>query len=102
MTKKSDSTQQKIISSAEILFYSKGVSQTTQQELANLAGVNRGLIHYYFGSKEHLALQISRRFTSSFYTAVNELFFEGRAQRGLQKHHPGPPPLQNHFRQPEF
>ena len=76
MTKKSDSTRQKIISSAEILFYSKGVSQTTQQELANLAGVNRGLIHYYFGSKEHLALQISRRFTSSFYTAVNELFLK--------------------------
>ena len=76
MGKKSDTTQQKIIASAEILFYSKGVVQTTQQELANLAGVNRGLIHYYFGTKENLALLISRRFTGSFYKIVTDLFLK--------------------------
>lgn len=76
MTKKSDITQNKIISSAEILFYSQGIRQTTQQELANLAGVNRGLIHHYFGTKQAIALLISRRFTNAFYAAVNELYFK--------------------------
>ncbi len=79
MTKKSDATRQKILASAEILFYSKGVQKTSQQELANLAGVNRGLIHYYFGSKENLALLVTRRFTSTFYTTVNDLFFRNEA-----------------------
>ena len=76
MTKKSDITQNKIISSAEILFYSQRIRQTTQQELANLAGVNRGLIHHYFGTKQAIALLISRRFTNAFYAAVNELYFK--------------------------
>lgn len=74
--KKSDITQQKIISSAEILFYSQGMQQTTQQEIANLAGVNRGLIHHYFGSKQAIALLISRRFTGLINTTVNKLYFQ--------------------------
>ncbi|MBQ2896423.1 MAG: helix-turn-helix transcriptional regulator, partial [Oscillospiraceae bacterium] len=63
MTKKRDSTMKRIIASAEVLFYSQGVNQTTQQDIANLADVNRGLIHYHFGSKQAIALHISRRFT---------------------------------------
>jgi len=76
MTKKRDSTMKRIIASAEVLFYSQGVNQTTQQDIANLADVNRGLIHYHFGSKQAIALHISRRFTRELNRITAELFFK--------------------------
>ncbi|MBX2901335.1 MAG: TetR/AcrR family transcriptional regulator [Cyclobacteriaceae bacterium] len=39
---------------AKILFFQKGVLNATTQEIADEAGVNRALIHYYFRSREHL------------------------------------------------
>lgn len=39
---------------AKILFFQKGVLNATTQEIADEAGVNRALIHYYFRSREQL------------------------------------------------
>lgn len=75
MSKKSDATRKRIIASAEVLFYSQGVNQTSQQDIANLANVNRGLIHYHFGTKQEIALLISRRFTTEFNRTMEKLFF---------------------------
>nr|WP_302180090.1 TetR/AcrR family transcriptional regulator [Chryseosolibacter indicus] len=39
---------------AKVLFFQKGLLDATTQEIADEAGVNRALIHYYFRSREQL------------------------------------------------
>jgi AcrR family transcriptional regulator len=47
-------TQRLIKEKAKILFFQKGFLDATTQEIADEAGVNRALIHYYFRSREQL------------------------------------------------
>jgi TetR/AcrR family transcriptional regulator len=47
-------TQQLILQTALREFSEKGFDGATAREIANLAGVNHGLIRYYFGTKEKL------------------------------------------------
>jgi len=47
-------TEQLIKEKAKVLFFQKGYIKATTQEIANEAGVNRALIHYYFRSREHM------------------------------------------------
>lgn len=47
-------TEALIKEKAKILFFKKGLLNATTQEIANEAGVNRALIHYYFRSREQL------------------------------------------------
>lgn len=75
MTQKSEATQQRLLESAKRLFFEQGLIQTLQQEIADHAGVNRGLIHHYFGSKEEIARIIFERFDTSFFATLNARFF---------------------------
>jgi TetR/AcrR family transcriptional regulator len=45
-------TEKLIKDKAKILFFQKGLLSATTQEIADEAGVNRALIHYYFRSRE--------------------------------------------------
>ena len=45
-------TEKLIKKKAKILFFQKGFLNATTQEIADEAGVNRALIHYYFRSRE--------------------------------------------------
>jgi TetR/AcrR family transcriptional regulator len=47
-------TQQKIIKAAYEVFIEKGLEGARMQEIADRAGINKALLHYYFRSKEHL------------------------------------------------
>lgn len=47
-------TEQLIKEKAKVLFFRKGYLNATTQEIANEAGVNRALIHYYFRSREQM------------------------------------------------
>ena len=47
-------TEKLIKETAKHVFFQKGLIQATTQEIADEAGVNRALIHYYFRSCEHL------------------------------------------------
>ena len=47
-------TERLIKEKARILFFKKGLLDATTQEIADEAGVNRALIHYYFRSKDQL------------------------------------------------
>ncbi len=49
-----EQTENLIRQTAKILFFQKGVLNATTQEIADEAGVNRALIHYYFRSREQL------------------------------------------------
>lgn len=51
---KDQATEDLIKEKAKLLFFQKGFLDATTQEIADEAGVNRALIHYYFRSREHL------------------------------------------------
>ncbi|BBE17288.1 transcriptional regulator, TetR family [Aquipluma nitroreducens] len=51
---KKDSTEDKILEAAKNVFVAKGMEGARMQEIADEAGINKALLHYYFRSKEKL------------------------------------------------
>jgi len=62
----SDSTKEKIIQAAQQVFIRKGMDGARMQEIADEAGINKALLHYYFHSKEQL-------FKEVFYGVLSQL-----------------------------
>lgn len=56
-------TQDRFLDAAERLLTEIGYAAVTTRKLADEAGANVGLVHYYFGSMEELFLQVLERFT---------------------------------------
>ena len=73
---KSLKTKMHIISAAEQLFFEKGFVATTQQEIAEMSGTNRGLIYHYFDNMENIATIVFEKFITDFHDTItkNELF----------------------------
>jgi len=74
-------TEQKIIVSAERLFYQKGKAGTSMQDIADDAGINRTLLNYYFRSKDQLFEAVFRdamgRFVPELASLLNsDISFE--------------------------
>lgn len=59
-------TEEKIIASAERLFYQKGKAGTSMQDIADDAGINRTLLNYYFRSKDQLFEAVFRKALGEF------------------------------------
>ncbi len=47
-------TEEKILNAAKEVFVSKGKDGTRMQEIADKAGINKSLLHYYYRNKEKL------------------------------------------------
>lgn len=54
MEAKKDNTEEKILEAAKHVFVTKGMEGARMQEIADEAGINKALLHYYFRSKERL------------------------------------------------
>lgn len=54
MTQKEKHTEDKIAEAAREVFVEKGMAGARMQEIADKAGINKSLLHYYFRSKEKL------------------------------------------------
>jgi AcrR family transcriptional regulator len=52
-----------LLDAAERLLIDSGYAAITTRRLASEAGVNHGLVHYYFGSVEEVLFQAMERFT---------------------------------------
>jgi AcrR family transcriptional regulator len=57
------STEEALLDAAERLLVESGYARMTTRRLAQEARVNQGLIHYHFGSMEHLLVRVLERFT---------------------------------------
>jgi TetR/AcrR family transcriptional regulator len=55
--------EEALLDAAERLLKAEGYPAITTRRLAAEAGVNHGLVHYYFGSVENLLLRVLERFT---------------------------------------
>ena len=56
-------TEERFLDAAERLLISAGYAGVTTRRLAEEAGANHGLVHYYFGSMDRLLLRVLERFT---------------------------------------
>src|ERR1035437_4410119 len=54
MAKSKDTTEDKILSAAKDIFMKYGLYGARMQDIADTAGINKALLHYYFRSKEKL------------------------------------------------
>jgi AcrR family transcriptional regulator len=51
-------TRDRILAAAHAVFLRSGTAKARTQEIADEAGVNKALLHYYFGTKEALAREV--------------------------------------------
>ena len=63
----------RILDAADAVFVRHGIDGARMQEIANQAGVNKALLHYYFRSKADLARAVWLRIASSFAPGVLQL-----------------------------
>jgi TetR/AcrR family transcriptional regulator len=54
MTENDMQTEEKIFESATEVFIMKGMDGARMQDIANHAGINKALLHYYYRTKDHL------------------------------------------------
>ena len=63
-----------MLDAAERLLVEVGYAGITTRRLAEAAGVNHGLVHYYFGSNENLLVRALERFTEGLISRQRELY----------------------------
>lgn len=76
MVEEINTTESQIFESALKVFHKKGLAGARMQEIADEAGINKSMLHYYFRSKEQLFRQVFmqsfRRFIGSIVPLLNE------------------------------
>src|SRR3954469_8747777 len=66
--------EEALFDAAERLLVERGHAGITTRRRAERAGVNHGLVHYYFGSNENLLVQMLERFTARLIARQEELY----------------------------
>lgn len=70
---------QRIVDAASRLFGREGFEKASMFDVAQAAGVSKGLLHYHFQSKEHLLIEAQRMLFRLLHRAATE-----RVRRGEQ------------------
>lgn len=71
---KDESTEQKILAAAKAVFIEQGMAGARMQDIADRAGINKALLHYYFRSKDKLFEMVFREAAMKFLPRVSILF----------------------------
>src|SRR4029450_10602282 len=68
-----------LLDAAERLLVEQGHAVITTRSLAERAGVNHGLVHYYFGSMEEVMVQVLERFTARLIERQRAMYASERS-----------------------
>ncbi|MCL3780435.1 TetR/AcrR family transcriptional regulator [Prolixibacteraceae bacterium JC049] len=71
MNKKTRNTEAVILEAAKHVFQRKGMDGARMQEIADEAGINKAMLHYYYKSKQQLFMAV---FKSTFALLAPQLF----------------------------
>jgi AcrR family transcriptional regulator len=63
-----------LLDAAERLLLAEGYAAITTRRLAAEAGVNHGLVHYYFGSVENVLVRVLERFTERLIARQRSMY----------------------------
>ncbi|MDP4268595.1 MAG: helix-turn-helix domain-containing protein [Bacteroidota bacterium] len=69
------STEEKILEAARQVFYRKGMDGARMQEIADEAGINKALLHYYFRSKEKLFEAVFQEVIKGFFRSIEKTLY---------------------------
>ncbi|MGN6211781.1 TetR family transcriptional regulator [Parafilimonas sp.] len=67
------STEQKILEAARQVFFDKGMHGARMQDIADKAGINKAMLHYYFRSKDKLFETIFTDASNHFFPMLNAI-----------------------------
>jgi AcrR family transcriptional regulator len=67
-----------LLDAAERMLVEQGYGAITTRRLAEQAGVNPGLVHYYFGSMEEVMVQVLERFTARLIARQRAMYSSDR------------------------
>lgn len=67
-------TEEKILEAAREVFTQKGFAAARMQEIADEAGINKGLLHYYFRSKNRLFQAVFKEAFGKVVQHINQIF----------------------------
>lgn len=91
MKNEEKNTEQAILQAAEALFLKQGFAQTTTKQIAQQAGCNQALVHYYFRTKDNLferILEEKVHFVADNFSAINaeSISLEERIEKLVEVH----------------
>ncbi len=82
---RTETTRQKILDATALLIAELGWAAVTTRAIAERAGVNNALIHYYFGTKDALLIEAaSTMFAEEFEGPMTRMAAAGTFTEGLQ------------------
>jgi AcrR family transcriptional regulator len=76
MTNNDRQTQEKIFEAATEVFEEKGLTGARMQNIADKAGINKALLHYYFRTKDHLFEAVFTKLAKKVFSRLNPIFKE--------------------------
>ena len=72
--KKDNSAREKILEAARNVFLRKGMYGARMQDIADEAGINKAMLHYYFKNKEQLFEEIFLEAAAKLFPRINAIF----------------------------
>ena len=78
---KDNQTKELLMNAAKNIFFRKGNIHATTQDIADEAGVNRALIHYYFSSREQLYEMVLKDASREMSQRLQKAFAPGSSFR---------------------
>jgi AcrR family transcriptional regulator len=78
MVQDEKNTEHKILEAAKDVFLKKGMAGARMQEIADEAGINKSLLHYYYRSKEKLFLAVFQFAIRRFVPGVQQIILSER------------------------
>jgi len=76
MTEIEKQTEDRIFESATEIFIEKGMDGARMQDIANHAGINKALLHYYYRTKDHLFEAVFEKMASVLFSRFAPVFDE--------------------------
>lgn len=77
MRKRNKDTEQQILKTARKVFIEKGLAGARMQDIANQAGYNKALLHYYFTSKDKLFDIVFEQEFGNFFSSLAHVIASG-------------------------
>jgi AcrR family transcriptional regulator len=72
--KSEHNAEQAILQAAKKVFVAKGMAGARMQDIADEAGINKALVHYYFRNKEKLFEVIFMEAAAKLFPKINQIF----------------------------
>jgi AcrR family transcriptional regulator len=82
MTTAGENTENQILIAARDVFIAKGFEGARMQEIADQAGINKALLHYYFRSKEKLFDAVFSEVAANLFPAMKKII---EAELGIKE-----------------